>query len=120
MSSLLKSKLFAVVLSASIMGVLCLSLSSKQSVVTFDQGKAISEFAKELTKSKLSENSKALLITKFTKIMQKTLLNEAKTKNVIIVSNKSVLAGSEDITSKLLPQIAAKLKLSLKHGGVSV
>jgi type-F conjugative transfer system protein TrbI len=119
MSEFFKSKSFAVVLSVLLTTLLCFYYNSKPTIVVFNQGKAVSALASELTNRKLSENAKSLLIAKFSSVMKHTLVSEAKEHNFTIISSKYVLAGSRDITSDLLPKIAAKLKLSLKRGEVS-
>ncbi len=122
MSRLYKSKNYALALVAALfftgLGYYLSSFNNNFNVLaTFNKGKAISEFAKELTKVKLSSQKQSVLIKKFSIAMSDVLSDESKKRHITIVSSKLIIAGGYDLTDELLPIIASRIKTVIKSGG---
>ena len=85
-------------------------LPAAQKTVIFDKGYAISAFAKELERRRLSEKQGQVLTQRFVWAMNDTLKEQSLKNNWVIVPQTSVYAGVSDKTDAMLKLIAQKMK----------
>lgn len=98
------------VLSLVLMAGLSALSPAPQKTVVFDKGRAISAFAKELERRRLSEKQGQVLTQRFVWAMNDTLKEQSLKNNWVIVPQTSVYAGVSDKTDSMLQLIAQKMK----------
>lgn len=102
--------IIGVVLSLLLMAGFSALLPAAQKTVVFDKGHAISAFAKELERRRLSEKQGQVLTQRFVWAMNDTLKEQSLKNNWVIVPQTSVYAGVSDKTDAMLKLIAQKMK----------
>ncbi|QDP73721.1 hypothetical protein FOG18_13770 (plasmid) [Legionella israelensis] len=108
--SLWPGMIIGAVLSLVLMDGLSALSPAAQKTVVFDKGYAISAFAKELERRRLSEKQGQVLTQRFVWAMNNTLKEQSLKNSWVIVPQTSVYAGVSDKTEVMLKLIAQKMK----------
>ena len=108
----------------SIGGSFALHLMVKKEIVEFDINHTIVSFEQDIAKSNLSDAKRDREIQRFTRTLDKIVLQYAEDNNVTILVSPAIISGAEDVTTEiqqallddLQAQIAAKRGLQGASG----